>query len=151
MWLRGSSPGSSSVRYFEHRPGNSGNYPFSIQNDGSVGDTWLVTQSTTQNDFAALPDASVWTGDWVMITMIVDRPSLSIDGYINSVFEIGEPYVTSAESRARTGVSCIGKTDAETAYYGGDMDQVSIWNRILTVGELEVLYNGGNGRAYETW
>jgi hypothetical protein len=42
----------------------------------------------------------------------------------------------------------IGSNDANTHYIDGDVDEVGIWNRVLTAGEIATLYNGGTGLAY---
>lgn len=33
-------------------------------------------------------------------------------------------------------------------YWNGDVDEVGVWTRVLTAGEIASLYNGGAGRAY---
>jgi hypothetical protein len=38
-----------------------------------------------------------------------------------------------------------------TNYTNGSIDQVGIWNRILTADEISTLYNLGEGLPYSNW
>ena len=52
------------------------------------------------------------------------------------------------DSTASDGNLIIGERGTGTGAFGGIMDEVGIWNRILTAAEITELYNSGNGIAY---
>lgn len=47
-----------------------------------------------------------------------------------------------------TGSLAIGRRSGASAYQNGKMDEIGIWSRELTSGEVTQLYNGGAGLAY---
>lgn len=45
----------------------------------------------------------------------------------------------------------IGNSGVKDRSFKGLIDQVAMWRRILTSGEVAALYNSGNGLAYSSW
>ncbi|MCC6618787.1 MAG: LamG domain-containing protein [Chloroflexi bacterium] len=42
----------------------------------------------------------------------------------------------------------FGRTGGSTNYFDGVMDEMCLWNKVLSADELDWLYNGGTGRTY---
>jgi len=106
------------------------------------------------------------SGGWYHIVMTWDESANEIAVYIDGSTSNGTLY--SGYVNPRTEASVLAWT-TNTAYrivlggnrqpYGtinefdGQMDQVAIWNKVLTQSEINSLYNSGNGLTYDcdTW
>lgn len=94
---------------------------------------------------------TVVVGEWNYIIVEWDR-SGTLAAWINGVKDPNElnlvPYegsdITSTH-RLRFG----GRADRNDRYAAGDIDEVALWNRLLTAEEKDWLYNNGVGRSYE--
>jgi hypothetical protein len=42
----------------------------------------------------------------------------------------------------------MGYDNSNTQWSNGSLDEIGIWNRALTTGEISTLYNSGSGKGY---
>jgi len=89
----------------------------------------------------------ITTGQWVMTTITINRTSDIASVYYDTVFQYS------------LDISTIGDmSNAEPLLFGnvsytndsltGELDEIGIWNRVLSGAELSSLYNSSSGFAY---
>ncbi len=95
---------------------------------------------------AAFADSTdtVTDGVWTMVTVAYDGSNLFY--WINGD-DAGTPAYTSVLTTEKS--YDIGKSGAGN-YMDGKIDEMSLWNRILTQEEIDDLYNSGAGITYES-
>jgi hypothetical protein len=150
--------------YFNSMPTNHG-YPVSRWGNGGAGNkdwTFVVpnngalafsaARSGGQTD-AAAPAATIGSGAWYFVTGIFDH-TVGTHGTVYVSANAGTKYSAALSTAKEALTSCpvaIGDLSHTAATYGnmsGAVDEVCIYQRVLTADELAWLYNGGNGRAY---
>jgi len=75
------------------------------------------------------------------------RSGVGIDVSINAVSE--ESIAHTAGIFDGTALFQVGAYNAGASNFDGLIDEVGLWNRVLTDAEVAFLYNGGSGRSYE--
>jgi len=115
------------------------------------GSDWQITWNPGVSINFYLGSNTQWaysfsTSDWVHI--VVQRDSGTYKLYWNGTFKA----ISSGSSGtgALTGNPSIGSdpgSGSNREVMGGNIDDMSIWNRVLTPAEIAILYNGGTGRA----
>jgi hypothetical protein len=89
------------------------------------------------------------TGTWYYITMTYTASTGKILIYINGSLANLEVDTQNATSiYANTDPFTIGSGSTGSNSYDGIIDEVGVWNRILTSTEITALYNGGYGIQY---
>jgi len=138
LWLKGGRSSSTNTLI--------GTYP--------TGSDWQITWNPGVSINFYLGSNTQWaysfsTSDWVHI--VVQRDSGTYKMYWNGTFKA----ITSgsAGTGALTGNPSIGSdpgSGGNREVMGGNIDDMSIWNRVLTSAEIGVLYNSGNGQAVKS-
>jgi len=95
------------------------------------------------------PSTGIVTYSWFMITATLDGTNIRL-------YKNGSLIGTSG---AMQGTNALNPT--QDIYFGiksnltssltGCLDQTALWNKTLTVSEISMLYNSGNGLAYTNW
>ena len=92
---------------------------------------------------------------WVHIVAVYDGTLGSGKIYINGVDStVATLNVSPASLGSATSSLTIGddvNAVASFKVWNGSIDQVAIWNRVLSPTEITELYNSGNGLAYIDW
>lgn len=84
------------------------------------------------------------TGQYYHIVLVWDNTAKNFDLYLNNSLEINDGAGAGAASSLSPDDMFI-MSGGATAYTEGDLDEFSLWNRKLTVGEINTLNNGGDG------
>jgi len=91
-------------------------------------------------------------GTWVHVACAVDVSAATAALYINGssvTATVTEGSATSiVDSTAAFHMGSFDTGGATTGYFDGVIDELGIWSRILTSGEITALYNGGDGLPY---
>jgi len=82
---------------------------------------------------------------WRMVTVTMNDSLNELRVYINGT-EVGNDTTWSAAAVGAAHPLEIGRRG--TGYWAGIMDELGVWNRVLTPTEITSLYNGGSGLAY---
>ena len=108
--------------------GNDTDLTFNLYN----GTLWGITAPTVSPD----------TWNHYVFTRIGEMLKL----YANNTF-VGEVSVAD-ESFTGDPVFSVGGGEFDEYYFNGDIDEMALWSRFLTVPEISTLYNSGNGTNY---
>jgi len=81
-------------------------------------------------------------GSWVMITGTYDGTNVRM--YRNGISIANN----TGTSSGTNGQARMGANSVLTQRFNGQLDEVGIWDRALSVGEIQELYNSGNGLGY---
>lgn len=131
-----------------------GTYPYwAILASTSSGDgiIRMALNAADENIYAYSTSADFLSDEWAHVVAVYDRDgNMSI--YINSSAS-GTPVSISAHSAvdiSNSNKMSIGQYGNDLADYeiNGFIDELGIWNRTLTEGEISELYNSGNGATY---
>lgn len=119
------------------------------------GSSWRVHRRAAETGFAHAggvgegpAGAAVDDGEWHHFAAISDvdavnfGTALYVDGEIYTQFE-GAPNLAANGQRVMIGEN----PDARNRYWNGEVDDIGIWDRVLTEIEISTLYANGNGRA----
>ena len=70
--------------------------------------------------------------------------------YLNKVLQTATTvYNTFTGDSSSPGIKrCIGSRNGANLYLGGGVDELGIWDRVLTPTEITELYNSGVGKQY---
>jgi len=93
-------------------------------------------------NYVTAPAGSIEAGKWYMLTMTGDGTNINV--YINNVF-IG----TAVNSNNLNSTPNIGFRNNRTQYFHGLIDELSIWNKVLSTSERTALYNSGYGLSLD--
>ena len=100
--------------------------------------------------------SGLYAGGFVHVAITHDLPTKTVRVYYDGTKEHVVTYTTSLNSVSGTG----GGENTILSMFAGDLsginfagpaklDEVGIWQRVLTDGEIEALYNNGDGITYE--
>ncbi|MBN1392434.1 MAG: LamG domain-containing protein, partial [Sedimentisphaerales bacterium] len=94
-------------------------------------------------EVVSTPDSSAPAGSWYHVTCVYQKKD--IDVYLNGVFQ-DNGYFNSNPTGAANHFMSIGVRSYDTSfegYFGGTLDDISIYNRALTADEVDLLYKQG--------
>lgn len=124
FWYKWTTPATSVVFFANTTPDNS------FQTAAGA-TTWLIWDNTSNRSFATTAKTNVWTH--IVLTWTGSGYSL----YENGVFK--ETVTSNQISFDKIGRSGGSPTTAQ-------IDEFALWSRVLTAGEIELLYNRGFGK-----
>lgn len=106
--------------------------------------THLAHGSSTNYYFLQSTVSTMSTGTWYHVVLRYDSDTLK--AYLNGV-EVGSMSAPN-DLQYSTGSLHIGR-DQTGEYFDGIIDELGIWSRALSAGEIAALYNSGSGIPYE--
>jgi hypothetical protein len=126
--------------------------------DGNLivqGRLWCDSQDG--GTYTDVSKSGIYAGGFVHVSITHHLPTKTVRVYYNGVEEHVVNYTTSLNpvngpesGDENTILSMFAGDTSGTNYAGpGKMDEVGIWGRELTAGEVSALYNGGSGITYE--
>ncbi|OGG73871.1 hypothetical protein A3A40_02570 [Candidatus Kaiserbacteria bacterium RIFCSPLOWO2_01_FULL_54_20] len=166
FWVKlNSLPGASAeYRVFSKQDGSSSNNSYNVMiGSGAIGDNqiyvfWSDDGSVGQTGQSHLGEydgpadyfISGDVGNWVHIAIVADVANQSVTVYKNNIPTTLTKRGGSNASSIFNGTSplTIGSVNIDSTpvrILDGEIDELGIWNRKLTSGEVSTLYNGGNG------
>lgn len=147
FWVNMDAKGAN--RSIMSKYGSSGNREYNLRYlTSSDKFNWVVSADGIAQtvNLGANNFGSPSTGTWMMVYCYLDGPNGTAGVSVNNG--------TANTSSALTG-GCFDSTAAlqigaltSGTTWDGRIDEVGIWNRVLTAGELTSLYNGGAGKTY---
>lgn len=137
------------------------NYSFCGNQDGGVSYIRAYTASTDSKLYImfrvnstsvyAISNAAISATTWYHIVVLVDRDG-DVKLYLNTAEQTESPDISAyaAYTLSSTRLFAIGADYNSTNgnSLDGKIDEFGIWSRLLTVDEIGVLYNSGNGVTY---
>ena len=145
MWLKGDSSGQTpSLWHFAGKGSADSSEVFNIYDQG--GGISYEVQST---GYGVIPTASLDDGQWHYVVITYDGSDMR--AYVDNTLEDTHPTVA-GDSSAQARDLVIGKRDrgSSPAWFDGLIDEMTIWNRVLTTSEISLLYNSGTGATVDT-
>ncbi len=115
---------------------------------GTAGTLYARVSSNGDTGVFTTPSGTIPTATWFHFAMVFDA-SASLKMYYNGVLLATETTsIPAAVYNTTTRLNIGAIADVNTESQDRRFDEVGIWNRVLTDGEIEWLYNSGSGRAY---
>jgi len=87
------------------------------------------------------------TSSWVNLVGVRDSSSVSF--YLNGTESVSNTFNTNSANNSE--IVLIGQRWANDGFFDGKIDEIGIWGRALTSGEITQLYNGGDGLSYDNF
>lgn len=127
-----------------------------VSNSNFAADGYMIYQSTdfphnrlkvfiiTSSGMGLLYSPTLSTGTWYHIVLTYDGANAKL--YVDNVEAHSIPLTGNVLSSAAPFL--IGNTYTGTSLHKGNIDEVGVWNRALTISEIEDLYLSGDLRSY---
>ncbi len=113
-----------------------------------TGNQWQgAVLSDNLAESSATNTGTVIAATWIHTVLVYSSATQTMTLYVNSVGASGSP-MTGAATRAAPASFVLGSRLAGGQYVDGIGDEVALWNRTLSQGEVNLLYNGGAGITY---
>lgn len=126
----------------------SGNPYVEIARGGATGADWVLVARNS----SAVGLADQWTADvtrnvWhhFVWTMTTTQSNLYLDGNTTPIRTTNFTANSFTPDVGRIGDE---KRTSEGGYFGGSLDEIGVWTRVLSSSEITTLYNSGNGSQY---
>lgn len=140
MWVNETAAGGSDDIIWECGVSTSGSDLYVLKDAGLNWEFGIQSSSA----FTKVGTIAVQTG-WHMITLVLDSGTASL--YVDAVFSASKSYTSFTVANNMY----VGKEFGGSFEFDGYIDQFSAHQRALSVNDLLVLYNSGNGLAYSLW
>ena len=151
-WFKATSAPGTWSRIFDGGVGHYGVVIITPNHGRTGGDIGFTILDTTGGAFHEIGSGvTVTVGQWYYVAIAHDKGGTGMKLYVNGVLTNSDPYNT--ESFDDWDVSqnwYIGKSNwSQDPYFPGIIDEVAIYNRLLTLEEIQQHYeNGLNGYGY---
>jgi len=97
------------------------------------------------------PAASLVAGEWHHIVCVHNDTTEETRLYINGAAPTTGTYTGKTLATTALDSFRIGAQHDNSTNWNGAIDEVGVWDRVLTAGEVADLYNSGSGLAYESF
>lgn len=113
-------------------------------NDGEIDSGYNLTFNLYNGSVWGISAPSTALDTWHHYVFIREGDTLKL--YADNVY-IGSADIT-GESFYGASVFSVGGGEYDEYYFNGDIDELGLWTRALTVSEISLLYNSSAGRTY---
>lgn len=117
---------------------SSARFAFTISSDGTA----LGTTTVVANNFGY-----VTTNTWYNVVAMHNATANTISIAVNNGTANSEAHTTGFDSTAMFSIGADNPTGTPMNPFNGRIDEVALWKKILSAGELTELYNGGAGKT----
>ena len=109
---------------------------------------WAVSDDGNSENTVDETTTGAWSTDtWYFVAAYHDATANTIGVSVNAGTFDTDPHTGGCYDN--TAEFNIGATsDHTSSWFDGDIDEVNVWNTVLTQDEIDWLYNTGSGRAY---
>ena len=148
VWFKKASNGVTGVLISKRDTAgdpHSDNYRLRSQTDNKIYGLFEATDGTNVevNTITAITDT-----DWHHIVWTFNNSDKTNRLYLDGVLEDDDTEILSPETSDAKNAYIGGDKWNNIQYFDGDIDEVGIWDRALTSGEVTDLYNSGAGITY---
>jgi hypothetical protein len=155
VWLKlESQPSNGFYGIIAKHSGGGSNraYAMSYRDNGGTKSIYLdlSDNGTGSSAYEITISAGLPTGSWAHVVLTYTSGTGAMELFVDAVSEGTNTHsITSIANRSDPFV--LGALEsASTAYFDGLMDEVAIWSKVLTQGEIFDLYNGGDALPYSS-
>jgi hypothetical protein len=99
----------------------------------------LIYDGISKSNIVSMNFGNVWDDLWHHIAYVVDAPNRMVTGYLDGQY-VGKVYNNIVSTTANNLDILIGGTRINWNYYRGVIDDVRIYDRVLTENEIFSLY-----------
>ncbi|MEU6073654.1 glycerophosphodiester phosphodiesterase family protein [Micromonospora sp. NPDC047074] len=146
-WFKPAAPGSTRQTIFE----TSGQWSISLELTAGTGRLKFSIQDGTEiiAESGTTPTANEWHHAALTYDAAAGQARLYFDGaeVTSFPYDAKEPVTSTTGLASNTGLHFGTHRDANDRWFSGAIDDTAIWNRVLTGGEIDWLWNGGLGHA----
>ena len=135
LWVRTDAIGSR--QHVFQQTGNNGIRLIAIASDGEFHSRLSASGSDDDSGFTASANT------WYHVAIVHNNSGNTLVWYVNAVERNTN---TSVNAQSASGNYYLGtNSNTDDHWFDGKMDEVAIWNDILTSSEISAIYNSGNG------
>lgn len=115
-----------------------------------------VSTNITGTAVYAISDNAMSTDTWYHVVFLFDRDS-TLRLYVNNTLQTGTADISSGSTSnmiwdVDNGFTIIGNYGTNASYaFTGVVDEMAVYNRLLTTDEISLLYNSGSGLPYSSF
>lgn len=150
LWVNLESAPSGDVMYFvtKYKAGGNNSYAFDYQDSAGTKNLLFANSFNGTADVAVTVAQTLTLGSWFHLVAVYTAAAGSCQFYVNGS-SLGTPTGLGTSIFNGTADFSLGGQDGGSSVkFDGIMDEVGVWSRTLTSGEVTTLYNGGAGISY---
>ncbi len=148
MKLESSAPVDNNQGILSKTARTSGGYLLGYRNYPSGNDNfYFEAWNGGSNTYAVSGDLNLSTATWYHVVVTYDTGTLVL--YLNGSSQTFTKTGSDTTITTNSDPFYLGRLQSDaSSYFDGLIDEVGIWSRALTSGEVTTLYNSGNGLDY---
>jgi len=115
---------------------------------GTVNSVFAIVNDGSSYTAVSAGDNAISTGNWYHIVTTWDNATDTLKLYVNGV---DVTFIENASAVGNIGANefKLGFNTGQQGHFGGILDEVGFWDRVLTPSEASDLYNNGAGLPYD--
>ena len=129
--------------------GSESGFLFALRHDDRKFDIFIGKSDSDLIDFSNSVQTPNDT-DWHMLMVKYDDATGTVSASIDNGTVATSTGHNLTNTSNQTNYFTMGADGATNGSWNGDIDETSIWNRILTTAEITTIYNSGNGKVINT-
>lgn len=149
FWYKMDAVGNTYERYFTRQDGATGD-GWCIARNGASGPSFIIEISGDQ-DYLGFHDGDDFPATWTFYVVAYDWSEDKLDVYKDNVLIRDAVSVSSAGAfgwASDDSLHMMARGGDAATFAEGDLDEVGLWNRIITVAEVSDLWNNGDGLTH---
>jgi hypothetical protein len=126
---------------------------WNVQQDGASGQLEVNISDDGSNVRIWLSNAAVFTNNTTYhIVVTVDAAADTIVAYVNnSTITMNASGTAQTSMFASAADFVVGGRHGGLSLFNGSIDEMALWNRVITSDEVNEIYAGGSGKFYDNW
>jgi len=140
FWVKPDSPGNYARIILQGNDCGGRPYVFYFHTNTINFGTGLNTATSVN----PIRGATISNGIWSFI-VCTTTPGFYAEMFLNDQLKTDTTYGSGASVNGRFSLGARGVPNSPSSFFKGSIDEVGMWNRILTRQEITDLYNNGNG------
>lgn len=147
IWVKTSMAGAA--HFINHIQSGSPFTGWQFYKNTSQVPTFSLVNNASTNTIQVRGSTTINTGSWTFVVLTYDGSSVAsgVQIYVNNVAETMFIDLDNLSLSTLFTINLnIGRRSDATGYVNGEMDEINIYDRVLTATEINYLWNNGNGR-----